>query len=212
MTNLYILRHGETEWNLQRRIQGHLDSNLTALGSAQAEALSRAFASIKIHALYCSDLGRAVQSVHPLEKISGQKAILKTCLRESNLGIFQGKTSEEIKINNAEEYDLFKARDLDYVIPEGESLRQRHDRVVTCLEEIADFHRNETVAVMTHGGVLDSLLRFVLNIPLNSPRQFSIYNASINSFVKDEHGWHLLTWGEISHLNGLSVINPKVGA
>jgi probable phosphoglycerate mutase len=204
-TTLLIIRHGETVWNLEKRIQGHLDSDLSELGYAQAEALSRAFAGITTDVLYSSDLGRAKNTAAGIERTTGLKAIEKTCLRESNLGIMQGKTRDELEQLFPSEHAWFRSRDPHYVVPDGESLAQRHARAVTCLNEIAASHTGQTVTVVTHGGVLDSVFRHVFGIPLDVKRRFSIYNASISSFKVCDGRWHLYTWGDLRHLAGVEV-------
>jgi probable phosphoglycerate mutase len=199
-TTLVIIRHGETVWNLEKRIQGHLDSQLSKLGRQQTSALEQVFRSRKIDALYTSDLGRAVKTAAALERATGIQAIKKTCLRESNLGIMQGKTKDELSQDIPDEYDLFRERDPDYVIPEGESLNMRHQRVVSCLNEIADNHQGQVIAIVCHGGVLDSLFRYVNAIPLAAPRTFSIFNASISTVTISNGRWLLATWCDVSHL------------
>lgn len=203
MTKIYALRHGQTEWNLQRRIQGHLDSELTDLGKKQAQALGKAFSVIKIDALYSSDLGRAVKTATPVQEATGLPLVTKKCLREGNLGVWSGKTGDEISASINEEFTLFKKRDPDFRIPEGETLRERHQRTVDCFEELAEAHTGQIIAVMTHGGILDSLFRHVVEMPLESNRQFSISNASINIVSKNASGWRLESWGNVSHLAAL---------
>ena len=200
-TTLLIIRHGETVWNLEHRIQGHLDSELSECGKRQTAALSRVFQNRRIDALYTSDLGRAVKTAVALEKTTGLTAVRRSCLRESNLGIMQGKTKHELLGDIPDEYDCFRERDPDYIIPEGESLFMRHERAVGCLREIVANHQDQTVAVVTHGGVLDSIFRFVNTISLSAPRTFSILNASISTITITDGKWLLTTWCDVSHLN-----------
>ncbi len=203
MAKIYALRHGQTEWNLQRRIQGHLDSELTELGEKQARALGEAFKKIKIDALYSSDLGRAVKTVTPVQEMTDLPLITKKCLRETNLGIWSGKTGKEIEAAITNDFEFFKKRDPDFRIPEGETLRERQHRTVSCFEELAKAHAGQIIAVMTHGGILDSLFRHVVEMPLESNHQFSISNASINVVSKNDSGWRLESWGNVSHLSDL---------
>jgi probable phosphoglycerate mutase len=202
-TVLIVIRHGETVWNLEKRIQGHLDSDLTDRGYAQARSLARAFSTIRIDALYCSDLGRAVKTVAAIESATGLSATHLACLRESNLGVLQGKTREEIEEDFPDEYDLFRLREPDFVLPEGESLVQRHQRAIFCLSKLVMEHDGKVVCAVTHGGILDSLLRHTLDISLKESRRFSISNCAINTFWITDGIWEMVEWGNVSHLNGI---------
>lgn len=202
-TVLIAIRHGETVWNLESRIQGHLDSDLSERGYTQVRALAKAFSNMQIDALYCSDLGRAIKTVAAIESVTGLHATRLSCLRESNLGVLQGKTKEEIQVDFPDEYDLFRARELDFVIPEGESLMQRHERAISCMSKLVQEHEGEIVCTVTHGGILDSLLRHTLNISLRERRRFSISNCAINTFRISDGVWEMVEWGNASHLAGI---------
>ena len=198
---LIVVRHGETKANLAGRWQGHGDSPLTEAGIAQAEAVARRLKGCRFSKLYSSDLGRALQTAQIIADQTGHEIVLDRRLRERHLGIFQGLTKTEMAARYPEAWHLYRTSGHDYVIPGGESARQRFERAVSCLEEIASNHPGETVVVVTHGGVLNGLLRRTLDIPLESPRRFRIWNGGINIFLFEDGIWHLGTWGDISHLN-----------
>jgi len=201
-THLIVVRHGETTWNTEKRWQGHLDSPLTPKGLSQARALATRLIRERFGALYSSDLGRAHQTAQIVSAATGHSVVPDARLRERNLGIFQGLTSEEIKIGHPEEYELYRARDPAHRLPGGESLRQQVERNISCLEEIGQRHYGESVVVVTHGGVLSGLFRHVLSIPLEAPRRFEFPNSSLNVFTYGEGYWTLRTWGDVSHLGG----------
>jgi probable phosphoglycerate mutase len=199
-TQVIIVRHGQTDWNIKGIRQGHLDSPLTELGIAQAKALGRRLAHESFSALYSSDLGRAVHTAKMIALATGHKVITDPRLRERHLGIFQGLSAEEIKTKYPEEYKLHRTRGPDYVIPGGESVRQQTERNAACLNEIAEKYFGQTIAVVTHGGVVSGFFRRTLSIPLEAPRRFEFVNAGLNVFVYDEGTWFLQTWGDVSHL------------
>lgn len=199
-TQLIIVRHGETEWNIRGIRQGHLDSVLTEKGVAQAKALAQRLARETFSALYCSDLGRAVQTAKEIAALTGHEIETDPRLRERHLGIFQGLSGEEIKAKHPEEYKLHRTLGPNYVIPGGESVRQQVERNVSFLNELAARHQGEQVVVVTHGGVVSGFFRHTLSIPLEAPRRFEFVNAGLNVFANEEGDWFLLTWGDVSHL------------
>jgi probable phosphoglycerate mutase len=199
-TRFIVVRHGETAWNAQGRIQGHLDSPLNEEGLAQALLVGERLAHEPIDALYCSDLGRVRQTVQPLLDRTGVQPRITERLRERNLGVFQGLTSRECQARYPEDYARFHARDVEHAVPGGESIRAINLRVGALFTELAGQHPGQLVVAVTHGGVLDALHRFVTRMPLERLRDFPIYNASLN-FVRFSAGqWTLERWGDISHL------------
>ena len=199
-TQVIIVRHGETEWNIAGIRQGHLDSRLTSKGIAQAKALASRLAREKFTSLYSSDLGRALQTAHEISSVTHHEIFTDQRLRERHLGIFQGLSGSEIEEKHPEERRLFRTLGPDYVIPGGESMRQQVARNVTVLDELAHKHAGETIVVVTHGGVVSAFFRHALSIPLEAPRRFEFVNAGINVFAHEDGNWMLLTWGDVSHL------------
>jgi probable phosphoglycerate mutase len=199
-TQLIVVRHGQTTWNSERKFQGHLDSQLSSKGISQAHSLARRLVNRNFSALYSSDLGRAMQTAQIIAAAAAHDVVPDARLRERNLGIFQGLTGEEIETTYPEEYELYRSRDPDYVVPGGESLRQQVEQNVACLEELAQRHLGESIVVVTHGGVLSGLFRHVLSIPLEAPRRFEFPNSGLNVFTFGEGYWTLQTWGDVSHL------------
>lgn len=200
-TQLIMVRHGQTQWNLKLIRQGHLDSPLTEMGLAQAKALGDRLARETFSALYSSDLGRAVQTAQMIAAATGHEIVTDPRLRERHLGIFQGLNGDELKEKYPEEYRLHRTMGPSYVIPGGESMRQQVERNVAYFNEIAEKHLGETIVVVTHGGVLSGFFRHALSIPLEAPRRFEFTNASLNVFTYEAGSWMLRTWGDVSHLS-----------
>jgi 2,3-bisphosphoglycerate-dependent phosphoglycerate mutase len=200
-TQIIIVRHGQTQWNIRKIRQGHLDSELTDKGVAQARALGQRLARESFTALYSSDLGRALHTARMIAAVTGHEIVTDERLRERHLGVFQGLSGDEIKDKHPEEYRLHRTLGPEYVIPGGESVRQQVARNVDCLDEIALKHPGEKVVVVTHGGVVSGLFRHALDIPLDAPRRFEFVNAGLNVFAYEEGHWILRTWGDVSHLD-----------
>ena len=206
-TTLTLVRHGESRWNLEGRLQGHLDSSLTATGIAQAEATGRRLVGQRFTALYSSDLGRAHQTAEIISEHVKLPVVPMQGLRERNLGVFQGLTWEEVERKYPQELRLYGMSAPDYVIPDGESVQQRYDRTVGCLEQIARAHLGGSVIAVTHFGALESLLQRTMTIPLEEPRHFNLWNGSLNVFFYEDETWILGTWGDVAHLAGIGALD-----
>ncbi len=203
-THLLAIRHGETAWNSQGRFQGHLNSELNQEGLAQANALGARFVNERFDLLFSSDLGRALQTASAIAMCTGHEMVVEPRLRERNMGIFQGLTPAEVQARYPGEYARFSTRDPDYVIPEGESMRQFFERSVACFTELAARHAGLTLAAITHGGVLAMLYRHARAMPLETARDFPLHNAGVNRFRHRLGAWQLQSWGEIGHLERAS--------
>lgn len=199
-THLLAIRHGETEWNSEGRFQGHLNSVLNNEGRAQAQALGERLATERFDLLLSSDLGRALQTASAIAMRTGHEIVVEPRLRERHMGIFQGLTPAAVQARYPEEYARFSSRDPDYVIPEGESMRQLFERSVACFSELAERHAGLTLATVTHGGVLAMLYRHAMAMPLDAPRNFSLHNTGVNRLRHRRGAWQLQSWGDIAHL------------
>ena len=204
LTRLILLRHGETQWNVEGRYQGQFDSPLTDAGLGQARALAARFVGQTFAALYSSDSGRARQTAEIISSQTRHAVQLHVGLRERNLGEFQGHTRAEVKTRWPEEYCRFRSGEADYAPPGGESNRSLTARITAALAEIAASHSRETIVVVTHGGLLSAFFRHVLELPLDAPRRFARVNASWNCFTVEDGKWMLETWGDTNHLGELN--------
>lgn len=200
-TRLCLVRHGETAWNAERRIQGQLDEPLSVLGHAQARATAKILVQEDFAAVYASDLSRAQQTAEAIARLRGCPVRLEAGLRERHYGVFQTRTYDEMRRDFPREYARFMAREIDFVLPGGESLRQFAQRVLHCVEAIVAAHAGGQVLIATHGGVLDILHRRVTGKPLDAPRDFEIPNAALNWLEIADGRWTLLSWAERSHLS-----------
>ena len=199
-TTLCIIRHGETAWNAEHRVQGQLDIPLNDIGLKQAQAVGRALQGERFDAVYSSDLTRARQTADPLVARLSMTMQLDRDLRERHYGIFERLTYAEVKTRFPEDYARFDARDPEYAFRTGESLKDFSARSIAVISKIAHQHENQNVLVFTHGGVLDKLYRYITGLPLSAPREFGIPNAGLNRVEVTPAGWRIRTWAEVSHL------------
>lgn len=200
-----LVRHGETAWNAERRLQGHIDIPLNATGLSQAEATARSLARAGLHfsALYSSDLERARQTAAAIARAQALPPTHDARLRERHYGHFQGLTFDEAEGRHPDHFRRFKARDPHFALPEsGESLNALATRVHAALGEIARQHVGEAVVVVTHGGVLDIAHRLATGQPLETARDFAIPNAALNWIEHSAGRWQLIAWADESHLQG----------
>jgi len=200
-TRFVIIRHGETEWNVDGREMGQLDSPLTPLGVAQAEGLARRVAATRFDALYSSDLGRAVKTATIIARLCSREVLFDARLRERNMGIFQGLTHAEMESKYPAERAEYRKEGSSYVIPSGESADERVQRALDCLEELAGQHAGGTLVIITHGGILMGLFEHVLGLPFGSGGKFRRPNAAWNVFTRERARWILETWGDVSHIS-----------
>lgn len=199
-TTLIVIRHGETAWNRERRMQGTTDTPLSDVGRAQARALGRRLASRGFAALYSSDLSRARDTARAIAEHTGREVVADPRLQERRFGIFEGLIAAEIMSRYPEEHARFASRDPEYEVPGGESARGFTQRCLGCLAEIAERHRGTEVVVVTHGLVLDSLYRAAHALEHGAPRPVPLINASLNLFGYGGGAWRLECWGDVSHL------------
>jgi probable phosphoglycerate mutase len=200
VTTLLLVRHGETPWNVESRIQGHLDIALNPLGVAQAEAVGKRLASEPFDAIYSSDLIRALQTARLAVSDPGRNIIRDQRLRERHLGVLQGLTAEEAMAAHPAAWKAFKSRDPDLELAGGEKLGEFSRRVVDFVEAVLKAHAGGRVVLVTHGGVLDAAYRHALGMPLSVSRNFPIYNASVNVISNHDGRWKIESWGDVSHL------------
>ena len=198
-TILILIRHGETLWNTQLRMQGSLDSDLTPKGELQIKALGEWMKEVPFDYLYCSDTARAHKTAEAISKFTGHNLNLDKRLREKNLGVFEGLTSEEARERYPENFQQFKTVGASYVIDQGESTQQLLERALEAIEEIRDRHPQKVAVVVTHGGVVRVLMKHVLGISLDAPTQFLIGNTGIFRLVWREK-WIVAEMGAETHL------------
>lgn len=193
-TRVCLVRHGETAWNADRRIQGQIDSPLNSIGIAQAHAAARWLSKVQFTAIYSSDLQRAHRTAEIIAAHHTQPVRLHGGLRERMYGKFQGLTYAEAEQRYPRAYRRFHDRDPDENFRSGESLSEFSRRVLAALHAIAQRQRGAAILVVAHGGVLDIAYRMATGLPLTAPRDFVISNAGVSWIAHANGGWQLQSW------------------
>jgi 2,3-bisphosphoglycerate-dependent phosphoglycerate mutase len=200
-TRIIAVRHGETTWNLDARIQGQTDIDLNDTGRWQARRVGQALAQEPISAVYSSDLMRAHETARSIGEAVRIAVIPHRGLRERCFGSFEGKTFDEIHRQWPEQAQNWRKRLPEWQPPNGgESLLQLRERVVRTVEALAARHAGEQIVVVAHGGVLDALYRIATGQAVNSPRTWELPNGAINRLLWSPEGFTLIGWSDTQHL------------
>ncbi|HYG43605.1 MAG TPA: histidine phosphatase family protein [Bordetella sp.] len=204
MTEIWFIRHGETAWNFDRRLQGWQDTALNDTGRVQAALLAacvcEAAAARPFAALYSSDLQRAHHTAAPISEQLGLRVRVEPGIRERGFGVLEGLALDRVDELAPEAAAAWKSRDPLRPIEGGESLGQFQARVVATIEDLAERHAGERVLAVTHGGVLDIIWRHASSVGLEAPRQAALLNASINRVGVQARRWQVLEWGNVAHI------------
>ena len=200
-TRIVAIRHGETAWNVDTRIQGHLDIPLNDTGLWQADQVARALADEPIAAIYTSDLQRAHATAQAVARTTGAPLTTHAGLRERSFGHFQGRTFAEIEAELPEDAYRWRKRDPHYAPEGGESLVTLRERIERTVAQLAQQHLGEQVVMVAHGGVLDVLYRLATRQDIQAPRTWQLSNAAINRLLWTPDGLSLVGWADTQHLD-----------
>jgi probable phosphoglycerate mutase len=208
-TRFCLVRHGETDWNAERRLQGHTDIPLNARGLAQAAEMAKALknTNFQFDVLFTSDLHRAKQTANAIESLYAVSAIIHSSLRERHLGVLQGLTIGEAPLIEPELWKTHLSRNIHQEFRGGESILQFANRIKTTLQEIQVKHGGKTILLVSHGGALDMMYRIASNQALDAERMVAVPNASLNWISCDGSSWKVDNWADTSHLDGLALDN-----
>jgi 2,3-bisphosphoglycerate-dependent phosphoglycerate mutase len=200
ITRITAIRHGETAWNVDTRIQGQLDISLNEKGRWQAAQAASALAAERIDAIVSSDLSRAYETAQFVAKPHGLLVYTEPNLREREFGLFQGKTFAEIEAQHPEDALRWRKRVPDFAPDGGESLLIFRERVAQCLRRLAAQFAGKHLVIVSHGGVMDILYREATGLDLAAPRSWQLGNASINRVLWNGEHLSLVGWSDTSHL------------
>jgi probable phosphoglycerate mutase len=203
LTRILAIRHGETAWNVDGRIQGHTDIPLNDKGRWQAARLGAALAHEQIDIVFASDLQRAFETAQAVARPHGLPVHADAGLRERSFGIFEGWTFAEIEARWPEQSLRWRQRDPGYGPEGGENLQQLSARCVGAVTRLAEAHLGQSIAIVAHGGVMDCLYRAATRIDLQAPRSWQLGNASINRLLYTSEGFTLVGWNDTHHFDGL---------
>ncbi len=205
-TRILAIRHGETAWNVDTRIQGHLDIPLNDNGLQQARALAMALTGRDtLHAIYASDLSRAHVTAQTIADAAGLAVSTHPGLRERSFGDFQGRTFAEIEAELPEHAHHWRKRTPEWAPPgDGESLIALRERVLATVDELAARHVGEQIVLVAHGGVMDVLYRAATRLDLQAPRTWLLPNTAVNRLLWTPQGLSLVGWADTTHLEDRS--------
>lgn len=209
MTRIYLTRHGETEWNRQRRFQGSKNSELTEKGILGAELLASRMEEIELDYIVASPLKRAY---HTAEIVRGNKEIdiiKHEGFKEINLGDFEGMRWDEIEELHGDILyritgDPFKNR-----YPNGENLMEFYNRVEKALKEVIDKYRNKSVLIVAHGGTIKCIESYIRKFKINKDWMGNVVqNCSLSCFeVDDNNEIKEIFYNDTEHLRGNVAFN-----
>jgi probable phosphoglycerate mutase len=209
MMEILLIRHGETDWNAERRLQGHLDIELNSTGVRQAMMLAEALREEQLDAIYASDLRRARQTAQAIAATRNAGVQIEPDLRERCYGAFEGLRHAEIGERFPQAHQAMLARDMDARYPPGvhvaETLREFSARSINALMRLLNISTHRKIAVVTHGGVLDCLNRAARGIDFSNARDVEIPNAGINRFLWKDDKLRIAQWGDVAHLTSLAL-------
>ena len=205
---ILAIRHGETAWNVDHRIQGQLDVPLNETGRWQVHRLALAVADEGIDAIYSSDLLRAVETAQAVARGCGRPIVSDVGLRERGFGIFEGLSYAEIDERWPAEAERWRRRDPTFGAPGGETLNRFYARCVETATRLAELHPGQTIALVAHGGVMDCLYRAASRVALDAPRSWQLGNAAINRLLYTPQGFTLVGWSDTFHLEDDTLDEP----
>ena len=200
-TRILAIRHGETLWNVDSRIQGHLNIGLNDTGRWQAERLGMALKDEPIAAIYASDLSRAHDTALAVSRHNGVPVQAEPGLRERSFGEFEGRTFAEIETELPEQAKRWRQRDPSFTPAGGESLLMLEARVLSVAGRLAAQHPGEQIALFAHGGVMDILYRAATRLDLQAARTWALGNTAINRLLWSPEGFSLVGWADVQHLS-----------
>ncbi len=222
ITHILAIRHGETNWNVDGRIQGAIDIPLNKTGEEQVRRLALALTDstsqtqttrlpmpTSIDAIYSSALLRAMQTANAIAETTGLTVQIHHGLREREFGVFEGKTSEEINEEWPEMAQRWQNRVPDFCPPDGESLETFQKRVLAAANDLVRLYPGKHIAIVAHGGVMDVLYRHAQQLSIPVYRTWGLNNAVINRLIctqmttDDEVKWEVLVWEDRRHLEGM---------
>jgi len=207
LTRFCLVRHGETDWNAERRLQGQLDIPLNQQGQQQASQLAAAIAQAghRFDALYSSPLQRAFATAQPLASVLQLPVRTAPALMERHFGAMQGARLDEAAHTHPEAWAAYSARTLQHDLYGGESIQTFAERIHQAVDQLAQQHRGQRILLVAHGGVLDMIYRLASGQSLQGQRMVVVPNASLNWLSYDGQQWQVDHWADTRHLGEMSL-------
>lgn len=212
-TRVIAVRHGETAWNVDTRLQGQLDIPLNDRGREQARRVAAALSHDAPDVVYSSDLSRARETAEAVAHRLGLPLRTDAGLRERCFGVWQGHTYAEVEQRWPELSERWRRREPGFGPEQGETLQGFFDRVLACAVRLAAAHPGQSVLMVAHGGVLDCLYRAASHMALDAPRTWELPNTGVNRLLFNGRGFTLVGWADVQHLDdgSLDESSDRVG-
>ena len=204
-THVLLLRHGQTAWNAEQRLQGQLDVPLDTVGQRQVAQMAAVLAGEDLAAIYSSDLKRALDTALALARVTGLPVIQDKALRERGFGRLEGLTYAEVDALWPDDALRWRRREPDFGPGGGETLRAFYARSVAAVTRLALPHPGQTLAVVAHGGVLDCMHRAATGLDLGAPRTWQLGNATVNRLLFTGEHFVVVGWDDRAHLDAPTV-------
>ena len=200
MSKIYLVRHGETDWNREDRCQGCIDTDLNNEGLRQAELVAQRLANEEIHAIYCSNLKRAYRTAQIIAKKCGLNVTKSEALNEISFGDWEGLTFEEIRKRHDYDYNVWRLSPHTALFPGEGSLANVYDRVMKYVDEIILQNAGKNILIVSHGGVIKLIILGLLGIGLEAYNKFYIANTSVSIVHVDKDKRYLRTLNDTCHV------------
>lgn len=201
--NLYFVRHGQTDWNTERRMQGCRDIPLNEKGRAQAKACGESLRDTHFDAVYCSPLSRAYDTCMAIVGEREVEVVTDDRLREFNYGIWEGKYFEEAMQDNPELWYIHWVKPGEFAIPEGDSAVGKLAEAESFFEELLPKHEGQNVLLVSHGYTCQFIIAAALNLHLNDVQYFYQDNASVSLIQIANERRFLRLFNDTCHLKGI---------
>lgn len=202
MTKVILVRHGQTQWNLEMKYQGHCDIALTEKGMEQARLAAGRLAGEDISAIYASDLSRALRTAECIGEKHNLSVTAIPELREMNFGEWEGLTFEGMNSLVKDERSTLFSHPDEVIIPGGETFREVKERAMKALTKLVAQHPDQTIVVVSHGATIRTILCAVLNIHLNHLWKIKQDNTAINMLEFYDENIMVSLVNDVHHLNG----------
>jgi alpha-ribazole phosphatase len=203
MLRIYLVRHGQTEWNATQRYQGHTDIPLDTIGLEQAERAAARLVDVSLDAVYSSDLSRAAETAQAIADLSRIPRTANPLLREHGFGQWEGRTRDEIEKEFADSWLAYRRSPLKAAPPNGETLMQTRPRVLQALSEITQAHPDGAICIVGHGGSMRWIVLEALGAPPESYFRLRTDNGSLSLIERVGDRQWLSLFNDTSHLRGL---------
>lgn len=200
MNKFFIVRHGQTEWNLQKKFQGSLNSNLTVLGEEQARKLAESLKNKEIDHIYSSDLGRAFRTAEIISQAVGKPVNVAKSLREMSFGIWEGMNIDKIESDYNDEFEVWKKNPYELRLEGLDDMKKVQSRMVEEIESINKRHKDSNILIVSHGMTIKTVIANYMHLELDHIGRFSQDNTALNIIEFHEFGPLVKRVNDTNHL------------